>query len=309
MTAPALPAAAATVRRTGPRRLDLARRCAVMAIVNNTPDSFYDAGRTFGAGRAVAAALAAADAGAGWVDVGGVPFSSLARPVSVAEEIDRVLPVVAAVTAARDVVVSVDTARPEVAAAALAGGAHVVNDTGRDPAMADVVARAGGYLVIVHSLRGVRRGPPRYADVVGAVRADLRARTADAVRAGLPPERILLDPGHDLDKNTHHSLELTRRLAEIVALGLPVVVSLSRKDFVGETLGRPAADRLAGTLAATAWCVAHGARVVRTHDVAATRDAVRMVEAVLGLREPVEMRHNMPAAAPAATTPRPADPT
>ncbi|KAE8763240.1 dihydropteroate synthase [Georgenia thermotolerans] len=267
-----------------------------MAIVNRTPDSFHDRGATFALDRAVDRALAAAAAGADWVDVGGVPFSADAARVDEAAELDRVLPVVEAVRARSDVVLSVDTARAEVARRCLAAGADVVNDTSglRDPAMAEAVAAAGATVVIAHSLAGpqgvLRR--PRYRDVVAEVAAFLRRRVAEAVRRGVAPSRIVVDPGHDLNKTTAHSLELTRRLGEITALGPPTLVAVSHKDFVGETLGRAPGGRLPGSLAAAVWCIAQGARIVRAHDVAATVDAVRMTEALLGLRSPTLARHN-----------------
>nr|WP_308221744.1 dihydropteroate synthase [Georgenia sp. EYE_87] len=279
-----------------PRDLHLDDHVAVMAVVNRTPDSFYDGGRTFALDAAVAAALRAAGEGADWVDVGGVPFSPDTPAVPLAEELDRVLPVVAAVRAASDVVISVDTARPEVAAACIAAGADVVNDTSglRDEAMVEVLAATGANVVVVHSLAAPHTHHPRpaYGDVVTEVAQFLRGRVERAIAAGVAGGRIVIDPGHDLNKNTDHSLELTRRLAEIAAIGWPTLVALSRKDFVGETLGRPKEDRLAGSLAAATLCVAAGARVVRTHDVAATVDAVRLTEAVLGRRAPVERRHN-----------------
>ncbi|GAA4287402.1 dihydropteroate synthase [Georgenia daeguensis] len=279
-----------------PRDLHLDDHVAVMAIINRTPDSFYDGGRTFALDAAVAAALRAVADGADWVDVGGVPFSPDTPPVPLAEELDRVLPVVAAVRAVSDVVVSVDTARPEVAAACVAAGADVVNDTSglRDAAMVEVVAATGANVVVAHSLAAPHTPHPRpvYGDVVTEVADFLRGRVERALAAGVAGDRIVVDPGHDLNKNTDHSLELTRRLREIAALGWPTLVALSRKDFVGEALGRPKEDRLAGSLAAAALCVAAGARVVRTHDVAATVDAVRLTEAVLGRRAPVEHRHN-----------------
>jgi dihydropteroate synthase len=285
------------VRRIGARTFDFSRRVAVMAIVNRTPDSFFDRGATFALDRAVESALAAAAAGADWVDIGGIPFSADTPDVGAAEELDRVLPVVEAVAAASDVVISVDTWRPEVAAACLAAGASVVNDTYglRDPAMARVVADSDATVVIAHSLgeRHAHFPRPRYGDVVADVARFLRERVAVAEEAGIGPDRIVIDPGHDLNKTTLHSLELTRRLHEITAIGLPTLVALSNKDFVGETLDRERSRRLAGSLAAAVLCVAQGARVVRVHDVAAHVDAVRMTEAVLGLRAPAWTRHNL----------------
>ena len=291
-----LPPLLAPVRTIGARTFDFSHRVAVMAIVNRTPDSFYDQGRTFTLDRAVRSALTAVDEGADWVDIGGMPFSRDVPEVSAAEELDRVLPVVEAVAARSDVVISVDTCRPTVARACVAAGAAVVNDTSglRDPAMAEVVADTGATVVIAHSLHGPRSpaGRPRYDDVVDDVVRFLRDRVAFAVGRGIASEQIVVDPGHDLDKNTRHSLEITRRLAEITAIGPPTLVALSNKDFIGETLDRGRDDRVAGSLAAAALSVALGARIVRVHNVRASVDAVRLTEAVLGLREPAYVRHN-----------------
>jgi dihydropteroate synthase len=265
-----------------------------MAIVNRTPDSFHDKGRTFALEPAIESVRAAASAGADWIDIGGVPFAP-GPEVSAAEEIDRVLPVV---EAARDLaVVSVDTFRPEVARAVIAAGAGVINDTSglRDPAMADAIAGTDAQLVIAHSLAAPRTlwPSPKYDDVVGQVTAFLEERISTAQDRGVRPEQIIIDPGHDLNKNTYHSLEVTRRLDEIAAIGYPVLVAVSNKDFIGETLDAPQQERLAGTLASVVYCVLHGARIVRVHDVRATVDAVRMTEAIMGWREPAFTRHNI----------------
>jgi dihydropteroate synthase len=284
------------LRRIGSRDFDFSRQVAVMAIVNRTPDSFHDQGATFALDRAVEAALAAVADGADWVDVGGVPFGR-GPVVSVEEELDRVVPVVEAIAAASDVVISVDTVTARVAEAAIAAGAGVVNDTSGlyDPDMASVVAASDATLVLTHSLTPPRDGPrrPEYADVVAEVVDFLRERVARAVAAGVSVERLVVDPGHDLNKNTRHTLELSRRLDEVVALGLPTLVALSNKDFVGESLGREQHDRLAGSLAAAVFCVTKGARIVRAHDVRATVDAMRMTEAILGWRDPVYEKHNV----------------
>ena len=275
---------------------DFTRGVAVMGIVNRTPDSFYDAGSTFAFDRAVEAALGAAEAGAHIVDIGGVPFGR-GPAVSVEEELDRVVPVVEAVRAASAVLISVDTFNAEVAGQAIAAGASLVNDTSglHDPRMAGVVAATEASLVITHSLAPPRSEPPRpeYADVTADVIAFLGERAARAIAAGGARERIIGDPGHDLNKNTLHSLELTRRLPEIVALGWPTLVAVSNKDFIGETLGRPKSERLEGSLAVAVACILAGARIVRMHDVPAALAAVRMTEAVLGLRDPAYLRHNV----------------
>ncbi|GAB2969664.1 dihydropteroate synthase [Actinotalea caeni] len=289
--------AALTPRRIGARTFDFARRCAVMAVVNRTPDSFFDRGATFALERAVEHALRAVDDGADWVDVGGLPFSPDTPEVSVAEEIDRVLPVVEAIRSRSDVVISVDTYRPEVAEAVLDGGADVINDVMglRVPGLVEVLADRGATVVVAHSRAEPHQHlrAPRYDDVVADVVAYLEDRVAAAVAAGVAEEAIVIDPGHDLNKNTLHSLELTRRLEEVAAIGLPLLVALSNKDFVGETLDRPQGERLPGSLAAAALCVERGARVLRVHQVRETVDVVRMTEAVLGLREPAYLRHNI----------------
>ena len=281
-------------RVIGGRTFDFARQVAVMAIVNRTPDSFHDRGSTFALNAAIDAVGAAADAGADWIDVGGVPFAP-GPEVSAAEELDRVLPVVQA--ARSRTVVSVDTFRPAVAAEVIKAGAGVVNDTSglRDPEMADVVAGTDAQLVITHSLAAPRTlwPRPRYDDVTGEVTAFLRQRVELALGRGVRPDQIIVDPGHDLNKNTLHTLEVTRRLDEIAAIGYPLLAAVSNKDFIGETLAAAQPDRLAGTLAAVVFCVLRGARVVRVHDVRATVDAVRMTEAMLGWREPAYLRHNM----------------
>ncbi|HEY0535974.1 MAG TPA: dihydropteroate synthase, partial [Actinoplanes sp.] len=202
------------------------------------------------------------------------------------------------VEAARDLaVVSVDTFRPEVARAVIAAGAGVINDTSglRDPAMAEVVAGSDAQLVITHSLAAPRTlwPSPKYGDVTAEVRLFLERGVKEALDRGVRPEQIIIDPGHDLNKNTHHSLELTRRLDEIAAIGYPLLVAVSNKDFIGETLDVPPQERLAGTLASVVYCVLHGARIVRVHDVRATVDAVRMTEAIMGWREPAYTRHNI----------------
>lgn len=268
-----------------------------MAIVNRTPDSFFDRGRTFGLDEAIGAGLRAVADGAGWVDVGGVPFSPDTTEVSEAEEIDRVVPVVAGLAAASDVVISVDTFRPEVARRCLAAGASVVNDTSglRDPEIAELVSGSGATLVITHSRARPRTHFPRpqYADVVAEVRDFLLDRIELAVRLGVPEARIVIDPGHDLNKNTLHSLELTRRLDEIADIGLPLLAAVSNKDFIGESTGLAKAERYEASIATATVCVERGARIIRMHAVAGSRAAMDMVEAILGLRPPVRLEHNV----------------
>ena len=284
------------LRTIGARTFDFDREVAVMAIINRTPDSFYDKGSTFALDTAVAAALTAVKEGADWVDVGGVPFGR-GPVVSVAEELDRVIPFVEAVAGKSDVVISVDTFNAQVARASIAAGASVINDTSGlyDPEMASTLASTKATLVLTHSVSPPRSEPPRpeYVDVVSEVIQFLRDRIRLANAAGIPNERIIVDPGHDLNKNTHHSLELTRRLREIVALGYPTLAAVSNKDFIGETIDRKQGERLEGSIAAAVYCILEGARIIRMHDVRATVAAVRMVEAIHGWREPAWTLHNM----------------
>ncbi len=289
-----------TERRIGIRTFDFERQVAVMAVVNRTPDSFYDRGATFELDRAVDAALRAAKLGADWVDIGGVPFGR-GPHVSVTEEIDRTVPVVRAIAEASDVVISVDTNRAAVADAAINAGAAVINDTSGlgDAGMAQVIANGGAHVVITHSVGPPRAEKPaaRFDDVVSEVHEFLTQRVLRAESAGIPRERIIIDPGHDLDKNTLHSLAITRRLGELSSLDLPILVAVSNKDFIGESIGRPRGERLAGSIAAMVACVERGARIVRMHDVEAAVDGARMVENILGLRSPVRLEHNMHATA------------
>lgn len=284
------------VRSIGGHTFDFARQVAVMAIVNRTPDSFFDRGSTFALDAAVTAALAAAEAGADWVDIGGVPFGR-GPVVTVEEELARVIPLIEAIAARSDVVISVDTTVAEVARRSIAAGASVINDTSGlwDPDMAAVVSDSAATLVLTHSLGEPRSEPvrPTYGDVTAEVVAYLRERIERALAAGVPYERLVVDPGHDLNKNTFHTLELTRRLEEVVAIGPPTLAAVSNKDFIGETLDRPRAERLEGSLAAAVVCIVKGARIVRMHDVPAAVAAVRMTEAILGFRPPAYARHNL----------------
>ncbi|PPI21604.1 dihydropteroate synthase [Rathayibacter sp. AY1B1] len=289
-----------TTRHIGGREFDFERQVAVMAVVNRTPDSFYDKGSTFALDSAIAAAVRAAELGADWVDIGGVPFGR-GPAVTLQEELDRVVPVVAGIAERSDVVVSVDTTSAEVARASIAAGASVINDTSglHDPRMLEVVASSSAQLVITHSVGAPRSEPerPEYDDVVATVVDHLRGRVDRALSGGVPAERIVVDPGHDLNKNTLHTLELTRRLGEVAALGFPVLAAVSNKDFIGEALDRPQGERLEGSLAAAVICILNGARIVRMHDVRQAVDAVRMTEAVLGWRAPAFLRHNVEPAA------------
>jgi dihydropteroate synthase len=284
-------------RVIGKRSFDFSRQVAVMAIINRTPDSFHDRGSTFALDKAVRAVENALAHEADWLDIGGVPFSPLTPPVSQQEEMDRVLPLIEATRERTDAVISVETYDPEVARAAVAAGADVINNvTGlHDLGLADVVAETGAGIIITHSLAAPRTVYPRpvYDDIAGEVAAFLRERVEQALSRGVPEDRIIIDPGHDLNKNTYHSLELTRRLDEITAIGYPTLAAVSNKDFIGETLDRPQQERIEGTIATLAVCILQGARIVRVHDVREAVAAVRMLESILGWRPPAYARHNL----------------
>jgi dihydropteroate synthase len=259
----------------------------VMAIVNRTPDSFYRPGLTWDPAAAMERVHEVVAEGADIVDIGGVP----ARPgdeVDVAEEIRRTVPFIAAVRAAYpELVISVDTWRHEVGREACMAGADLLNDTwgGWDPRLIDVAAEAGAGIVCSHAGHLPPRTRPfrvSYDDVVSDVLEVTLSLASRAVAVGVEPARILIDPAHDFGKNTWHSLEITRRLGELVETGWPVLVSVSNKDFIGETLDVPVDDRLAGTLATTAVCAWLGARVFRAHHVRETRHALSTISVIRG---------------------------
>ncbi|USI91542.1 dihydropteroate synthase [Rhodococcus pyridinivorans] len=266
-------------------------RALVMAIVNRTPDSFYDRGATFEDDMALAAVDRAVAEGADLVDIGGVKAGP-GEVVDSDEEIRRVVPFVAAIRERYpDVLISVDTWRSEVARRAVGEGADLINDTwaGADPELVAVAAELGAGIVCSHTGGAVPRTRPhrvRYTDVVGEVVREVVAAADAAARAGVASDSILIDPTHDFGKNTHHGLALLRHVDVLVKTGWPVLMALSNKDFVGETLGVELADRLEGTLAATALAAAAGARMFRVHEVAATRRVVEMVAAIAGTRPP-----------------------
>jgi dihydropteroate synthase len=283
-------------RTFGRRTFDFSRAVAVMAIINRTPDSFYDRGAHFALDAALATAEQALAEGADWLDVGGVKAGP-GPEVDEAEELQRVLPVVEALRPRTDAVISVDTFRSGVARRVLAAGVDVVNDPSglHDPELATVTAEQGGALVVMHTGGPPRTRPHRsaYRDVVADVKRFLAERAALAVRLGVPAERIIVDPGHDFHKNTYHSLELTRRLGELTELGYPLLVALSNKDFIGETLDVPLGLRVEGSLAAAVVSVLYGASIVRVHEVGPTVRALRMTEAIIGRRPPATARRGL----------------
>ncbi len=251
-----------------------------MGIVNVTPDSFSDGGVNLDPETAVAAARRMIEEGAAIVDVGGESTRPGSEGVSVDEELRRVVPVLERLQG--DVPASIDTAKAEVARRALELGAELVNDVTAlrgDPELADVVAGSGAYLCLVHMLGEPRtmQDDPRYDDVVSEVKAFLEERLAFAVAAGIPEQRICVDPGIGFGKTVEHNVELLRRLDELVALGRPVLVGASRKRFLGRLRGDPGATvgPVDASVAAASAAIAEGATMVRVHDVRETVEALR----------------------------------
>jgi dihydropteroate synthase len=269
-------------------RLDLAKRVAVMGILNVTPDSFHDGGRYFDPERAVERGLAMVDEGADLIDVGGDSASGEAAEIDADEEIRRIEPVVRALASKVPVPIAIDTHRAKTATAALDAGATLVNDiTGlSDPQMARVVAQTDAAVCVMH-IKGVpKKFPPdwHYRNVIGDLLRFLEARTSIALQAGIAPERICVDPGIEFGKLIGHDLEIFRRIDELHTLGFPILLAASRKTIVGNILGGlPSSERLEGTAAVNTYAIARGARIIRVHDVRAMARVARMSEALIGM--------------------------
>jgi dihydropteroate synthase len=272
------------VLRAGGRRIALGGAPVLMGIVNASPDSFSDAGELADVPSRVARAREMVEAGARIIDVGGESAFGGRPPVPADEEAARVVPVIEAVARRFDVLISVDTYKPAVAEAAIAAGAHIVNDVSglRDPELAEVCAGTGAGLVLMHTRvppKGTLLDPGYYDDVVADVRDFLSERMALAEAAGLHPEQLMLDPGPDFAKTPAQTVAVLRRLDVLHALGRPLLLPISRKDFLGAITGRPPRERDPATLAAVGWAADAGAHAVRVHDVRAAADflAVRAV--------------------------------
>ena len=263
--------------------LDLSRP-QVMGVLNITPDSFSDGGDFFDPQRALDRALQMQDEGAAVIDVGGESTRPGAGPVSVSDELQRVVPVIDALQAQLTVPISIDTRKPEVMQAAVAAGAGLINDVNalRAPGALEA-ARASAVPVCLMHMHGDPRtmqADPHYADVVAEVKAFLLQRVAACEAAGIGRQRLLLDPGFGFGKTVEHNLQLLARLEELAATGLPVVVGLSRKSMIGKLLGLDIAGRLPASIALAVLAVERGARLVRAHDVAATWQALQMQAAL-----------------------------
>jgi dihydropteroate synthase len=275
------------ILRVGDRRLELGPRPLLMGIVNASPDSFSDAGEH---AAPVAHGTALLAAGADLLDVGGESARGDTPPVGPEEEIARVAFVVERLAGEHGALVSVDTYKPAVAEAAIAAGARMVNDVSglRDPGVADVCARTGAALVVMHTRAAPKETllePGAYDDVVADVAAFLRERMELARARGVEDEQIVLDPGPDFAKTPAQTVAVLRRLDALHALGRPFLLAVSRKDFVGAITGRPPRERLAGTLAALEWGASSGAAILRVHDVAAAADFLAVRSVLRGERD------------------------
>ena len=272
----------------GRHQIDL-ERPVVMGVLNVTPDSFSDGGRYFGLNEALAQAEYLAAEGAAIIDVGGESTRPGAAAVDVDEELRRVIPVIERLAASLAVPISVDTRKPEVMRRALAAGASMINDVAALAAAGaiEAVAETDAAVCLMHMQGepGTMQDEPRYADVVGEVRDFLRGRAEACVAAGIARSRLVIDPGFGFGKSVEHNLALLRGLGAIASDGLPVLAGLSRKRMIGALTGREEGDRLAGSVAAAVVAALNGARIIRTHDVRETADALRIVAACGALRD------------------------
>lgn len=266
-------------------RLDFSRRTAIMAILNLTPDSFYDGGTRLDPGKAIADGVEMAEAGADVIDIGGESTRPGARPVSEDEELERVLPVIRGLRREVRVPISIDTYKSGIARAALRQGADIVNDISAlrfDAEMVGLVAAEKVPVVLMHMLGTPRtmQAAPRYHDVVREVGDFLAAQIRYALEQGVERGNIIVDPGIGFGKTLDHNLALLRGLPELASLGQPLLVGASRKSFIGMILGTEPSERLEGSLAAAAAAVLAGANLVRAHDVKETWKAVRVADAI-----------------------------
>jgi dihydropteroate synthase len=297
------------------RVLELGERPWLMGIVNASPDSFSDGGRHPDPEAQLSLASELLAAGADIVDIGGESASTGRPPVDPQAEIELVVPLVQRVAGELGAIVSVDTYKPAVARAAIAAGARIVNDVSglRDPELAEICAQTGAALVVMHTRAAPRQrmqDPALYGDVTSEVLAFLRDRVQAAVDRGVEPEQLIVDPGPDFAKTPAQTVRLLAEVGRLHELGRPLLMAISRKDFIGALTGRPPRERLAGTLAALAYGVQQGAHIFRMHDIAAAADFLAVYGALSGETEPdrelalaEDLRHERLAAEPPALPP------
>jgi len=268
--------------------LVLGRETVIMGILNLTPDSFYDGGAYPTIEAAVSRALAMESAGAGIIDIGGESSRPGSQPVSVEEELRRVIPVIRRLAEILKIPISIDTYKAEVARQALAAGAGLVNDISAlrlDPELVSVVAESSGPYIMMHmqGTPGTMQARPSYQDILGELKEFFRERMEWAVGEGIAPDRIIIDPGIGFGKTLEHNLEIISGLSSLAELGRPILIGPSRKSFVGSILDREPDDRLWGTAGAVAACIARGAQIIRVHDVQAMKDLAVVMDRIAGM--------------------------
>lgn len=268
----------------GPYKIHLGAQTKIMGILNVTPDSFSDPGRYFSRNKAIDHALQMEEEGADILDVGGESSRPGAQPVSIDEEVERIIPVLEALIPKLKIPVSVDTYKPEVARRAIEAGAAMINDIRAmaEPGMKELISEKRVPVVLMH-MKGTpetMQQEPAYQAVVTEIGSFFKERIEVALSAGIAPEKIIIDPGIGFGKTLTHNMEILRLLDQFHSLGFPVLIGTSNKSFIGKILDRPLEKRLAGSLATVASAISKGAHIVRVHEVGATRDMIRMIEAI-----------------------------
>ncbi len=270
----------------GDKQLDLADKVAIMAILNLTPDSFYDGGKYTRKEKALARVEEMVSQGADLIDIGGESTRPGAREVSTEEELRRIIPIIGEIKEFFEIPVSVDTYKAQIAQEAIEAGADMINDISGlrfDSEMKQTVAKYKVSLVLMH-IKGTPRdmqNNPHYDSLLGEIISYLRESMVIAREAGIEEERIVVDPGIGFGKSARHNLEIINKLSELKSLGRPILIGVSRKSFIGNVLNLPLQERLEGSLAATCLAVTEGARIVRTHDVKETRQAIDLTQAII----------------------------
>jgi len=268
------------------KKVNLARKVAVMGILNLTPDSFYNGGKYTTESRVLRRVEEMVKEGADLIDVGGESTRPGAKEVDLEEEIKRVIPVISKIRELFEIPVSIDTYKAEVAKEALEAGVDMINDISGlrfDPQLKEVVARSGVPVVLMH-IKGTPRdmqNNPRYASLMGEIISYLSESIRLAQKAGIDPEKIIVDPGIGFGKTSGHNLQILNHLGELRSLGRPILIGVSRKSFMGNVLKLPLEERLEGGLAAASLAVMQGAKIIRTHDVKPTRRAVDLTQAII----------------------------